>query len=92
MWEGSLLTCACLFVLVGILSGFRIHDLESRDDGVITAPEAIARSAPDADETVVFMVHEGTKVRIHRQEGPWLLIRLANGWGGWMLARDVTVI
>ena len=92
LWEGSLLTCACLFVLVGILGGLRIHDLESRDDGVITAQEAIARSAPDADETVVFLVHEGTKVRIHRQEGPWLLIRLGNGLGGWMLARDVTVI
>jgi hypothetical protein len=40
----------------------------------------------------VFAVHEGTKLRVVRREGGWLLVRLANGLGGWLAAGVVEVI
>ena len=61
-------------------------------EAVVTEAEGVARSAPDGAQTVVFALHEGTKVRIERREQDWLLIRLANGLGGWLPAAVVTEI
>ena len=44
------------------------------------------------EETAVFVIHEGTRVRVDRSEGTWLLIRLSSGLGGWILAENATVI
>ena len=92
LWVSLFVAGAVLAVLTGVFGALRVHQLESRTDAIVTAVEATARSAPDAEETAVFVVHEGTKVRVHRKEGTWLLIRLASGLGGWMLAAEVTVI
>jgi hypothetical protein len=43
-------------------------------------------------QTPVFVVHEGTKVVVERREAGWLLVRLANGLGGWLPAEVVAVI
>ena len=51
-----------------------------------------ARSGPDAGRTVLFELHEGTKVLIERSEGAWILGRLPNGLGGWLPAADLGVI
>lgn len=91
LWLVLFLACASLTILTGIFSGIRMHQLESRSDAIVTAGEAVARSAPDANVTAVFVVHEGTKVRVHRREGNWLLIRLGE-FGGWMLSEEVAVI
>jgi len=37
-------------------------------------------------------VHEGTKVRIARRQGDWMLVRLSNGLGGWLPASVVEAI
>ena len=69
-----------------------MHQLESRTAAIVPAREATARSAPDMEKTAVFVIHEGTKVLVERREGTWLLIRLASGPGGWILAEEATVI
>ena len=67
--------------------------------GDLNAPEAIVlsdqvegRSGPGEDYLQVFTLHEGTKVTIERQEGPWGLIRLPNGIGGWVPLGSVSLI
>jgi uncharacterized protein YgiM (DUF1202 family) len=52
----------------------------------------MARSGPDKGQTEVFTAHEGTKVRLVRQEGEWILVRLANGLGGWIQTEAVARI
>jgi len=59
---------------------------------IVTVDQATARSAPEPGETAIFLVHEGTRVRVERREEGWLLIRLANGLGGWLRADAVTTI
>ena len=61
-------------------------------EAVVIQDQTQARSGPDEAQTEVFTVHEGTKVRVVRQEGAWLLVRLANGVGGWMPAQALTII
>jgi len=91
-WLGALLTCVFLALSSGFFFATRIYVHTNLREGIITAEEGIARSGPDRDQTVVFQVHEGTKVKIERQELDWLLIRLDNGWGGWLPAAVVSVI
>lgn len=92
---------ACVAVLVlcasgaagaGGWAGTRLHRHVQLQEAVLTVDEGTARSGPGARETPVFVVHEGTKVTVERQEGNWLLVRLGNGLGGWLPVSAVTVI
>ena len=73
------MTLAC-----GLWLGSRALYEEDLREAVIVVSQAAARSGPDARQTKVLVIHEGTKVRIDRIEGDWALVRLSNGLGGWM--------
>ena len=92
VWLGTLLTCAVLALSSGFFFATRIYVHANQQEGIITVKEGIARSGPDQDQTVVFQVHEGTKVKIERQEHDWLQIRLDNGWAGWLPIAAVSLI
>ena len=92
LWLGALVSVCCLAVATILLLATRVHRMSNRIDAVVTVTQATARSGPDIDQTAVFVIHEGTMTRVQRREGKWVLIRLANGLGGWMLADEVTVI
>lgn len=77
---------------VGIITGARLHRELTLTEAVVLAEEGTARSGPETAQTSVFVVHEGTKVVVERQEGGWLLVRLTNGLGGWLPADVVAVI
>jgi len=85
------LSCA-LTVVAGVYLGARIYQLESAIDAVITVEQAKARSGPDPEQTVNFIVHEGTTVHVERLEGDWSLVRLPSGLGGWVSSADLTEI
>ena len=92
LWRGLLAASCALTVAAGLYLGSRIYRLESDAAAVVTVEQAIARSGPDAQQTTVFVIHEGTTVHVERQEGAWSLIRLPSGLGGWISSGDVTVI
>ena len=75
---------AGVWVIASLFLASRIYTHESAKHAIVTAPEATARSGPGGDQTPVFVLHEGTKVRIDRDEDGWYLVRLPNGSGGWM--------
>ena len=91
-WLALLLSSASLTLLSGAFLGLRVQRQGAVVEAVVTEAEGVARSAPDGAQTVVFALHEGTKVRIERREQDWLLSRLANGLGGWLPAAVVTEI
>ena len=59
---------------------------------IALAEVVTARSGPDIDQTEVFIMHEGTKVRVVRSEGDWSLVRLENGLGGWVRVDQIEPI
>lgn len=87
----ALTACVILTLTAGGWLGRRAAQ-QAREYAIVTASQATARSAPEAENTAIFVAHEGTRVQVERREGDWLLIRLANGVGGWLLAADVTAI
>ena len=83
---------ASLVVLNGAYLGARIYHQEMVVEAVVIAGQGTARSGPDEGQAEVFIVHQGTKVRIARREGDWFLVRLTNGLGGWLPTGVVEVI
>ena len=82
-----------LWVLgTGTFTGMRLSRHLTRTEAVVLVAEGTARSGPEAAQTEVFVVHEGTKVIVERSEGGWFLVRLANGLGGWLPAEVLAVI
>ena len=88
---GLLIASSCLALGTGVFLGARIYG-QSQAQVVVLAAEATAHSAPDPNQTAVFVVHEGTSLLLARQEGDWLLVRLPTGLGGWLPASAVGVL
>lgn len=79
---------AVVFILVslltGIFAGVARHNYVERMDAIILQGVATVKSAPDMSGTDLFVLHEGTKVRIADAVGDWYEIHLANGNRGWI--------
>ena len=76
----------------GVITGTRLQRELTLTEAVVLVEEGTARSGPETSQTSVFVVHEGTKVIVERQEDGWLLVRLANGLGGWLPETVVAII
>lgn len=74
-----------------INANWQKNDYERRDTAIIFRPVCSAKSAPSGANDL-FILHEGTKVRILDSVGDWTNIVLSDGREGWVLTRDITVI
>jgi len=72
-----------LMFFTGIFS-YRIIENETRTEAVVLADKVDVKSAPDANGTNVFTLHEGVKLEIRDSALDWVQIRLADGKVGWL--------
>ncbi len=77
-------------VAVGVLGGTlgaRELDIGRPEEAVVLAPEVAVQSAPSDDPALqLFVIHEGTKVRVDRRADQWLEVVLEDGKVGWVQA------
>lgn len=59
---------------------------------IIIEPSCNVISSPDENSALLFVIHEGSKVRKTDQVGEWLEIKLDNGTKGWVRNEEVEVI
>jgi tetratricopeptide (TPR) repeat protein len=81
-----------LFLLTTIfaLTGYaRFHH---QNEAIIFAPTITVKSSPNEKAIDLFVIHEGTKVKILDGIGSWLEIRIPNGSVGWLPATAVEKI
>lgn len=91
-WQVWLLVASiCLAAGTGSYLVARLYG-QAKAQVVVLAAEISARSAPDLEQTEVFVVHEGTCLLLARSEGSWVLVRLPTGLGGWVPADAVEQI
>ncbi len=83
---------AVLFVLTAFLFGQKIYHLETEAYGVILQPVVTVFAEPSASGTEVFVLHEGTKVKIERSSNGWKEIKLADGKTGWLTQENMEII
>jgi len=51
---------------------------------IVFSPSVTVKSAPEDDGTKIFVIHEGTKLKVIENEGDWSRIALMNGTKGWV--------
>ena len=69
------------------------NDYESADAAIVIRPVTSVKSSPSSESSMdLFILHEGTKVRILDSVGAWDNIELADGRQGWVRSTDVAVI
>lgn len=51
---------------------------------IVFSPVVTVKSSPDINSTDLFIIHEGTKVRIGESIGEWHSVRLPDGNKGWL--------
>ncbi|MFT3738940.1 MAG: tetratricopeptide repeat protein [Breznakibacter sp.] len=66
--------------------------LANRTEAIVFAPTVNVKSSPDNSGTDLFVIHEGTKVKILETLGSWRKIQLRDGSQGWIPANDFEVI
>ena len=69
------------------------NDYMSADDAIVMRPVTSVKSSPSSEaSTDLFILHEGTKVKILDTVGNWNNVELADGRQGWMLSKDLEII
>ena len=69
------------------------NDYVNADEAVVMRPVASVKSSPATESsTDLFILHEGTKVKIVDEVGRWNNIELADGRQGWLPSEDIEVI
>lgn len=79
---GSILLA--LLLLVTTWFGVKLYRLHVVEQGVVMAPSVTAKSAPRGDATDLFVVHEGTTMRLWESVGEWRRVSLPNGLSGFV--------
>jgi tetratricopeptide (TPR) repeat protein len=68
------------------------HSFKKASEAIVFNPSVTVKSSPSENSIDLFVVHEGTKVKITDTVGDWYEIRIANGSVGWMKAASVKKI
>jgi len=87
-----LVTIGGFFVLSTLLFSQKIFNAETEEYGVILEPSVTLYAEPSDKGTEVFMLHEGTKVKIARDNNEWLEIKLEDGKTGWIDKTHLEII
>lgn len=69
------------------------QDSMRADDAIVMRPVVSVKSSPSVESSMdLFILHEGTKVKILDTVGKWNNIELADGRQGWMPSADMEII
>ena len=69
------------------------NDYMKVDSAIVMRPVSSVKSSPSAESSQdLFVLHEGTKVKVIDQVGAWNNIELADGRQGWIPSSDIELI
>lgn len=66
--------------------------LEAHDSAIIFAPSVTGKGSPDKSGIDLFLLHEGTKVRVKSKLNGWVEIQIPDGNIGWIEEKDLEII
>ena len=89
---GAIVAFLCTFVTWDF-AGWQDRDLKSQDYAIVMKPVSSVGSSPSADSAKnLFILHEGTKVKILDNVSGYSQIEIADGRQGWIQTKDIEVI
>ena len=81
-----------LFVLFTAFAAGQRREAVGEERAVVMASSAAVKSSPDRAATDLFVLHEGTTVKVLNRLGDWCEISIADGKKGWTEWRKIEVI
>ena len=81
-----------IFILIFIITIGQIYEFETSKFGVILEEKVSVVSEPGLSGTEVFILHEGTKVKINRVLDDWFEVSIPDGKTGWLKASELGMI
>ncbi len=73
-----------LFVVTFFSALSSHHNIINPEEGIILSPSVVVRSSPSDSGTELFILHEGTKVKVKEEVSEWQNIRVIDGREGWI--------
>lgn len=80
------------FVLSMVFSSQSYNLIINQREAIVFEPAVPVKSSPDETGTDLFMLHEGTKVKILDNVGDWYRVAIASGSDGWVTSQSLKVI
>ena len=84
----GLLMAICL-VLSVVFAVSQYRDMKHQDEAIVMTSTVTVKSSPSVNSVDLFVLHEGTKVRIMDSAKEWNKIKIADGSVGWLQASDM---
>lgn len=81
-----------LTLLIFDFAHLQYNNTVNQKYAIIFTPALTAKSSPDATSTELFVLHEGSKVKITDELGDWYEIKLNNGSMGWVKKSCLRII
>jgi tetratricopeptide (TPR) repeat protein len=82
-----------MMIAAFLFSAWQRNDYLAHDEAVVMKPVTSVKSSPSSDNsTDLFILHEGTKVKVLETSGAWTNVSLADGRQGWMKTADIETI
>lgn len=86
------LAAAVLFVVTMSFAASSRREMLDRSEAVVMTASVAVKSSPDKSATDLFLLHEGTVVRIADRLGEWCEVVIDDGKKGWLESRKIEVI
>ena len=64
-------------------------DMLSRENAIVMSSAISVKSSPDNSATDLFVLHEGTKVKVLSKVDNWCEVVIADGKKGWVLNSNI---
>ena len=86
-----------IFFLIVTISSFVITEMQysrikNNKEAIVFSPSVTIKSSPDEKSTDLFILHEGTKVKLIDNIGEWTEIKMPNGTVGWLKITSLEAI
>ena len=95
-WRKVGFYCAvCAAVLFIVTTAFALSsrkNMLSHNEAIVLSSAISVKSSPDRSATDLFVLHEGTKVRILSEMDEWNEVVIADGKKGWVEAKNIEEI
>lgn len=85
-------TAIILSLICWLIAEGQHNSHEKKEYAIIQEPTVDISSSPSEGSSRLFVLHEGSKVKIEDESGEWLEIKLPNGNSGWIKAAELEII
>lgn len=91
-WAGTCFLCAGIWFVFTTAQSSEYFFGSQNARAVVFEASVNVKSAPSEEGLILFVIHEGTTIRVQEESEGWFRIRLDNGNSGWVKSSDIRVI